>query len=109
ITSKVAPPSWRNAPQCSREPDERRGIKSASDAACSCSLRDPHLIPPPFRGRKERVVCAAFHSTRWTSGLLIPPPKRGRDGVGVAIRPGPVGESETAKRGVEWPLSSCAG
>src|SRR5579871_52379 len=40
-------------------------------ARCAVISTDPHLIPPPCRGRKE------------TADHLLPPPERGRVGVGV--------------------------
>src|SRR5262249_9228487 len=38
---------------------------------------DPHLIPPPFRGRKEPAARAAFHATRCACGLPHLPQKGG--------------------------------
>src|SRR5262249_35090031 len=37
-------------------------------------LQDPHLIPPPFRGRKESAARAALWPMRRACGLLLPPP-----------------------------------
>src|SRR5262245_55036083 len=47
------------------------------------ALKDPHLIPPPFRGRKERAARAAFQIVRCAYGLLLPPPFGG----GKSVRP----------------------
>jgi hypothetical protein len=47
------------------------------------AARDPHLDPPPFRGRNESAVLSELEETFLANGLLFSPPARGRDRVGV--------------------------
>src|SRR6185312_9709409 len=72
-------------------PNERgSGRSSASHPArlfiarCAVIATDPHLIPPPFRGRKE----IADH--------LLPPPESGRVGVGPGNEVTPVSMNDAA-------------
>src|SRR5215471_12827226 len=50
-----------------------RFMRHAPRAAC-----DPHLIPPPFRGRKERAARAPFHWNAVCPPLAPPLPERER-------------------------------
>src|SRR5215475_13509053 len=54
------------------------------DDRCSLSVCDPHLLPPPFRGREEQAARALRRSKRPASRRLFPPPERARNKVGVA-------------------------
>src|SRR3954454_6455010 len=44
---------------------------------------DLHVIPPPFRGRKEQAGTAQPNGCGERCGKFLPPPERGRVGVGV--------------------------
>ena len=47
------------------------------------AARDPHLNPPPFRGRKETTISSQNDEKLGVNRLRFSPPERGRDRVGV--------------------------
>jgi len=47
------------------------------------AARDPHLNPPPFRGRKENASSLCLDAALQVCGVHFSPPERGRDRVGV--------------------------
>src|SRR4051812_6508322 len=48
-------------------------------------MRDPHPIPPPFRGREEQAATAFLAAKRRACSKFFPPPARGRNKEGVSL------------------------
>src|ERR1700685_576033 len=89
-------------PRIARSRQARSGSGSATAVAtldvCTAA-RDPHLDPPPFRGRKQYAARSRLDDLSRAAGSRLSPPKRGRDGVGVCGRA--ERSKDAAQRGVQ--------